>query len=105
MEDNDPRGYKSGAARAAKEENGIRAVAFPRYSPDLNPLDFCVWAAIEARMAQNEPRGVETVAAYKARLRRTALRLPTRIVRSAVESMPKRMKAVVQARGGNIKCD
>ncbi len=40
LEDNDPVGYKSNKAILAKKEIGIVALQFPRYSPDLNPLDY-----------------------------------------------------------------
>ena len=105
LEDNDPRGYKSKKAEDAKSELGITPVRFPRYSPDLNPLDFSIWTAVEQRMFQNTPKRVETVAEYKKRLRLTALRLPAQVVSAAVRSMPTRMKAVVDAKGGNIKRD
>ena len=105
MEDNDPTGYKSGKALAAKAELGIEAFPMPRYSPDLNPLDFCVWNEIESRVLKNTPKEVETVAAYKKRLRLTALRLPASVVTKAVASIPKRMKAIVDAKGQSVKCD
>ena len=105
LEDNDPRGFKSGKAQSAKAELGITACPFPRYSPDLNPLDFAIWDEVERRMIKNAPKKVETVAEYKKRLRLTALRLPSEFVSKAVCSIPKRMKAVVEAKGGNIKCD
>ena len=50
MEDNDPVGYKSTKGEAAKEELGIQAITYPRHSPDLNPLDFHVWNAVEKKM-------------------------------------------------------
>ena len=105
LEDNDPRGFKSGKAQTAKAELGITAVPFPRYSPDLNPLDFAIWSEVEARMVKNMPKKVETVAEYKKRLRLTTLRLPSELVGKIVRSIPARMKAVVEAKGGNIKCD
>ena len=105
LEDNDPRGFKSGRAVAAKREVKIRTLPFPRYSPDLNPLDFSIWSAIEARMIERAPKTLETVAQYKKRLRATALRLPTQLVSAAVRSMPSRMRAVVDAKGGNISQD
>jgi hypothetical protein len=58
LEDNDPTGFKSGKAKAAKKALHIEAVPFPRFSPDLNPLDFCIWAEIERRMAKNCPSKV-----------------------------------------------
>lgn len=105
LEDNDPTGYKSRKAQVAKADLGIHAVQFPRYSPDLNPLDFSLWMAIEQRVAQRTPDHTETVSAFKIRLRRVAMRLPEAIVCKAVESLPRRVKAVIAAKGQNIPRD
>ena len=43
VEDNDPTGYKTSKARAAKKTLGLKIVSLPHYSPDLMPLDFCVY--------------------------------------------------------------
>ena len=56
-------------------------------------------------MTNGAPERVETVAEYKKRLRRTALRLPTSLVTRAVRAMPARMQAVVNAKGYSIKND
>ena len=77
----------------------------PAYSPDLNPLDFSLWEEVQKRMLDRAPKNVETVAAYKKRLRLTALRLPSTIVTKAVEAMPGRMKDIVEAKGYSIKRD
>ena len=72
VEDNDPVGYKSGNAVTAKGALNITAIQFPRYSPDLNPMDYFLWQEVEKRMAKNAPKRLESVQAFKARLRRTA---------------------------------
>ena len=105
VEDNDPQGYKSGAAQAAKKSVGIKTMEWPRYSPDLNPLDFSLWQNIEARMAKAEPHGKETVAAFKQRLRRVALATPTSDVRKMLEAVRVRAKAIHSAKGGDIERD
>ena len=74
LEDNDPAGYKSGKGMRAKKEVGIKTLEWPRYSPDLNPLDFFLWNDIGRRMALNAPVGRETIQEIKARVSRTALR-------------------------------
>jgi hypothetical protein len=51
---------------------------------------------VERRMALKHPRG-ETVAEYKARLRKTAMSIPAATVRKAVDSIRKRARAVVEA--------
>jgi hypothetical protein len=102
LEDNDPTGYKSKKAMAAKEEMKIEAIDFPKYSPDLNPCDFFLWSEVQRRMAlKKEPRH-ETVAGYKARLRRTALAIPEAVIRKAVLSIRKRAQQVFDADGGDI---
>ena len=104
LEDNDPTGYKSNLAKEMKRKLSIKPVPFPRYSPDLNPLDFSLWHEIETRMAKREP-AKETVEQYKKRLRRTALAVPERVVRKAVNAIMRRARAVVKEGGGNIDMD
>ena len=77
----------------------------PVFSPNLNPLDFCLWGEISRRVMFSTPKHVETVQDYKKRLRSTALRLSPAVVAKAVSAMPKRMQAVVDAKGHNIKAD
>ena len=105
LEDNDPTGYKSNKAKEMKESKRIKALPFPRYSPDLNPLDFSLWNEVERRTLKCAPKKIETVVAYKARLRLTALNLPKAMVAKAVRSMPKKIKQVIDAKGGSIKSD
>ena len=105
IEDNDPTGYKSSKAQAAKKAVGIKALPMPRYSRDLNHLDYSLWAAIEKRMIERAPKRIETVDAYKRRLRPTALRLPKRLIEKAVSAMPKCLREVVAAGGHCIKGD
>jgi hypothetical protein len=104
-EDNDPTGYKSTKGIEAKDKVGIKTVEWPRYSPDLMPLDFSLWKNIELRMAGSAPSGRESVADYKIRLRRTALATPTAYVRKVVGHMKERAKLIWLADGGNIKRD
>ena len=104
-EDNDPTGYKSRLATEAKARLGIRTIPWPRYSPDLMPLDFSLWTDIEGRLAASAPSGRESVDAFKARLRRIALRSPADRVRAAVESMRKRAANICEADDKTIASD
>jgi transposase len=104
-EDNDRTGYKSRKAMAAKVESSIQTVDLPKYSPDLNPLDFFVWSEVERRMNKAKVKQPESQAKYKARLRRTALGLPASMVKAAVASMKKRIQAVYEANGKDIPQD
>ena len=105
IEDNDPTGYKSGKGKTAKRELKIKPVEFPRYSPDLNPLDFFVWEEVERRMSKQAAPARETFGHYKARLRRTAMNIPAELIKKALASIPKRAAAIVLAGGGDIARD
>ena len=104
-EDNDPTGYKSGLAMAEKRRLGLRTIQWPRYSPDLMPLDFCLWSEISKRAAAEAPRGKETVEASSQRLKQVALRTPRATVLAAVGAMKKRARQIWEAGGKDIARD
>ena len=105
LEDNDPTGYKSNKAIAAKKELGIQPIQFPRYSPDLNPLDFFLWSDIQGRLDASAPRGKESRDKFKERLRRTALATSPALIKKALESIKERVAAVHAAGGADIPRD
>ena len=104
VEDNDPVGYKSRKAIAVKRRYGIETLEWPRYSPDLNPLDFHVWDAVEEQ-ALLSLSGPTTIKAYKAKLRRIAFALPEASIRKAVLEMRTRAQDIYEAEGGDIARD
>ena len=103
LEDNDPSGYKSGAGVVAKKQAGITTLNLPKRSPDLNVLDYSLWAQITTHMRKAEkqlPKGFkESREEYKARLRRTALALPRSVVGKAVGDMERRVRELQKATG------
>lgn len=103
MEDNDPAGYKSGKAAAAKDAARIRTLSLPRRSPDFNVLDYSLWHAINVRMraaeAKMRPAKVETREEFLKRLRRCAMTLPKSVVEPAVKDMRRRLRLTVEAKG------
>ena len=104
-EDNDPTGYKSGKAMAEKRRLGIQTIEWPRFSPDLMPLDFSLWQNIERRAHMSAPKGKESVNAFKERLRRATLATPAATVRAVVAAMRSRAAMVVAAKGKDIRTD
>ena len=105
VEDNDPTGYKSGKGRAAKKALCIKTVKWPRYSPDLMPLDFSLWQDVQRRMDASAPSGYESKEAFKKRLRRTALSTPKITVRNMVAKMRSKAKEIYDADGKDIASD
>ena len=104
-EDNDPTGYKSAVAVAEKRRLKIRTLQWPRYSPDLMPLDFCLWDNISKRTLATAPAGRESINEFKARLRQVALRTPPATVRSAVLAMKSRAQKIWERDGKDIARD
>ena len=104
MEDNDPSGFKSARGLRAKVANRLKTVSQPPYSPDLNPLDFSLWSAIQSKALATRPKK-EKAQTYKARLRKIALSMPRAAVKKAVQSIRARAQAIFDAEGGNIKED
>ena len=106
LEDNDPTGYKSGRGKVGKADVGIEAFAAPTRSPDLNPLDFSFWAEVNKRMRQQEknwPKSRrETRKEFLARLRRTAMRMPSAYVTGIIGALERRCQQVEEAHGGHF---
>jgi len=103
LEDNDPAGYKATAAVNKKDELGIDVLALPPRSPDLNVLDYSIWAEISKRMRQQETQfpanKKESKEAFLKRLRATALGLPSSFVEASVMSMHRRCAQIKAAKG------
>ena len=105
LEDNDPTGFKASIAMAAKAAMKIQPIAFPTYSPDLNPLDYALWQEVENRMGRQQAPAGETIGGFKARLSRTAKSIPTRVVTKMLASMRGRTQSVYACGGGHIPRD
>ena len=88
-----------------RKELKITAVAFPKYSPDLNPLGYFVWAEVSRRMASQSPPARESQIAYKSRLRKTAMGIPASTIRAVVGKMKAKAAEVVKSKGGRIQSD
>ncbi|CAK0814602.1 unnamed protein product, partial [Prorocentrum cordatum] len=83
--DNDPTGYKSKKAVDCNRRGlKITPIKFPKYSPDLNPLDYFLWAEVNRRVATGIPKSV---------------------IRAAVAKMKTKAAEVVVAEGGRIPSD
>ena len=105
LEDNDPTGFKSNKGMAAKRAAGIDTVHFPKYSPDLNPLDFSLWEEVERRLASQAVPARESAAAFKARLRAAAKSIPQAVVENMLKAIKSRAQSIYENNGGHIARD
>ena len=77
----------------AKEE-------WPPYSPDLNPMDYSIWSILESKACDNSHTSIDT---FMTSLNREWGKIPQETLRAAVEAFPRRLKAVIQKKGGYIE--
>ena len=105
VEDGDSKGFQSSKGKVAKAEEKIESWMLPPRTPGWMPLDFCLWDEIEARMLDGKSSATESRAAYKARLRRTAMRLPKQLVKNCLSKMKSNILATQAAKGKSTKLD
>lgn len=107
LEDNDPAGFKSSKAIAAKAKAHIKTFSIPRRSPALNVCDYFLWAEVNRRMRATEkrwrPAFRESRRAYLARLRRTAMSIPANLLRRSMQDMKRRCCRLQAAGGGHFE--
>ena len=104
LEDNDPTGNRSSAGKRAKVAAKIEVLRIPQRSPELNVLDFSVWAEVERRMRRQERRWPatkrETRAEFIRRLDRVAGALPKKFIDDSISDLPRRCERLFAAKGG-----
>ena len=103
LEDNDPGGYETRKAQSTKEKLHIEQFAIPSRSPDLNVMDYYVWAEVERRLRAEERAWDEDYRESRddfiSRLRRTAKAIPMANVQKAIGDLSWRAKALYKAKG------
>jgi inhibitor of nuclear factor kappa-B kinase subunit alpha len=78
----------------------ISSSEWPSSSPDLNPLDYSIWGILEARVNAVQHRSVDSL---KKRLRAEWRKLSLKTIRTSIASWRRRLRAVVNKRGGRIE--
>ena len=73
---------------------------WPPNSPDLNPLDYYVWKALQQLVYQVEIKGL---AHLKRRIRWAWKRLSQEKINHSIDEFRKRLQLVVNANGGHIE--
>ena len=88
----------------AKEEERIVTVELPKRSPDLNVMDYFIWAEVEKRLRKQEwswpANRRETRVQFVRRLARVARALPEELVNKAIGDMARRVERLYVAKGG-----
>ena len=100
QQDNDSK-HTSCAAYKWFKDHGIEVLEWPPQSPDLSPIEN-LWEYLERRLAayENEPSGMLEL---WERIEIEWNKIPADICLNLIESMPRRIAAVLKAKGGYTK--
>ena len=92
------------ANRRAKSAAKLDVFDLPKRSPDLNVMDYFLWAEVERRMRTEErtwsDERQETREEFIRRLRATAKAIPRRLINKAVGDLARRTELLYRAKGG-----
>jgi inhibitor of nuclear factor kappa-B kinase subunit alpha len=73
---------------------------WPSGSPDLNPLDYTLWAVLEDMVCRKHQNGLESL---KRTLVKAAAEIPLEMVHAAIAEWPEHHKACVKADGAHFE--
>lgn len=83
------------------DEVGIRRLEWPPYSPDLNPIEH-LWDELKRRV-RHRPNKPTTLEELRLALNEEYEAIPQGKISTLIDSMPRRMQAVITARGGHTR--
>jgi inhibitor of nuclear factor kappa-B kinase subunit alpha len=72
---------------------------WPPSSPDLNPLDFSIWAYVQARACAHQHSNIESL---KESVSKEWSKMPASYIRTVCSKFRPRIEAVIEAGGGYI---
>jgi transposase len=100
QQDNDPK-HTSKLATTWFSDNDIIVTHWPAQSPDLNPIEH-LWFYIKRKLLEYEvpPKGIHEL---WERVAKEWNEIPPEVCQSLIESMPRRVAAVIKAKGGHTK--
>lgn len=100
QQDNDPK-HTSKLAKNWMEEHDITLLDWPPQSPDLNPIEH-LWNHIKKELAKypRQPKGVWEI---WDRVSEVWENIEAEVCQNLIESMPRRVEAVIKAKGGHTK--
>lgn len=96
-QDNDSK-HTSHLVTSFLASRGTRLLHWPAKSPDLNPIEN-LWSILKEKVSQNPPR---SLAALEKKLKQEWKKIPLSLLEKLIDSLPRRLEAVIRAKGGPI---
>jgi transposase len=100
QQDNDPK-HKSKKATNWFKDNGFIVMVWPPQSADLNPIEH-IWHHLKKKLGEYEtaPKSIHEL---WERVQTEWDKIPAGVIQNLIESMPRRVEAVLKAKGGYTK--
>ena len=100
QQDNNPK-HTTRKAQQWFEDNDIQVLSWPAQSPDLNPIEH-LWDHLKCQLRKYNtlPHGVHEL---WDRLVEEWNEIPPEVCQNLIKSMPRRIQAVIRAKGGHTK--
>ena len=100
QQDNDPK-HTSKKAQTWFRDHGFEVLKWPAQSPDLNPIEH-LWSHLKRKLAEYEepPKGIQEL---WEQVEAEWEKIGVETCRELIESMPRRVRAVYEAKGGYTK--
>ena len=99
LQDDNAPPHRASLVKAFKASVGIRSIPWPSRSPDLNPIEH-VWDMLGRRVRRTQPKSLSDLAT---RLKAAWQELPLDQVTNLVDSMSRRVRAVIEVHGGQTR--
>ena len=74
---------------------------WPPHSPDLSPLDYCLWGYVEVAIHRN--RNVEDLEQLQREIVNAWNAIRQDVIKRSILAFPKRLRLCIKANGGHIE--